>query len=280
MKGTVFSVEEFALYDGPGIRTAVFMKGCGMRCKWCHNPEGLSMAKQLVRRDGHCLKCGACENFRLLESDSMQSAAERCPQGLWRVSGEEYTPNKLAVKLLKNERILNANGGGVTFSGGECLLQSEFVAEAVRIIRDRLHIVIETGGYVSEKDFMRVIPLVDFVYFDLKLLDDKKKARLYTGADIDVILANLKRLSNSGVSFAVRMPLIPGVTDTESNYRAVGDTVKSSNADFIELLPYNKLAGSKYSSLGMDYDPCFDESKEPRVRPEFFTALGIDARVY
>jgi len=279
MKGLVFAVEEFALFDGPGIRTAVFMKGCSMRCRWCHNPEGLSSRSQLMKNINGCLKCGRCDRFFKDGCEVPPDAVSVCPKGLLRISGEEYEVEALAAKLRKNESILNLNGGGITFSGGECLLQAEFLLETISFLGGRLHIAIETGGYADNGDFRRVLEKTDFVYFDLKVMNDEL-ARKFTGRDTALILRNFRSLCDSGKQFAVRVPLIPTVTDTPENYAAIVSLVKGSGAQFVELLPYHKLAGSKYAAVGMKYDPGFDESTDPVVNTRIFGENGIDVKVY
>ena len=138
-KGIVFSIEEFAVFDGPGIRTTVFFKGCPMRCSWCHNPEGLSAKPQLIRNPNGCLRCGRCEKVLAKEISSITDEdLSVCPKKLLRVSGKEYTAGELADLLLKNEDILRMNEGGVTFSGGECLMQTEFLLETLRFLDGRL----------------------------------------------------------------------------------------------------------------------------------------------
>ncbi len=278
MKGLVFSVEEFALFDGPGIRTAVFMKGCSMRCRWCHNPEGLSPHRQLVKNPNGCIKCGRCAPF--FSCDELPpDAVSVCPKKLLRISGEEFEAKDLAVMLLKNERILCMNGGGITFSGGECLLQADFLLETIACLGGRLDIAIETGGYADNADFLRVLDKTDFVYFDLKVMDDEL-ARKFTGRDTSLIMRNFRSLCESGKPFAVRVPLIPTVTDTPKNYAAIVERVKNSGARFVELLPYNKLAGGKYASVGKKYDPGFDVSIDPVINTRIFAENGIDVKVY
>lgn len=280
MEGLVFSIEEFALFDGPGIRTTVFMKGCAMRCAWCHNPEGLSAKRQLIRNPNGCLHCGKCAPLFALTPEALtEEKIAVCPKGLLRISGKTYTAETLAGMLLKNENILNANGGGITFSGGECLLQADFLTEVLERLNGRLHIAIETGGYVSQDKFARVISNVDLVYFDLKIMDDTAAVR-YTGRDSRMISDNFHTLAQSGVPFIVRVPLIPGITDTPENYAAIVDKIKGTPVSYVELLPYNKLAGSKYAAVGMEYTPDFDETREPIVDVEIFEKNGIKVKVY
>ena len=250
MSGTVFSIEEFSIYDGPGIRTTVFLKGCPMRCRWCHNPEGQSFSPEEVKTAG---------------------GAET------RISGQIWEAEDLVKKLLKNKPILS-HGGGVTFSGGEPLSQPEFLLECLKKLKGHLHTAVQTAGNVPAEVFDEVIPWADLVLFDLKLMDPEKSLA-WTGQDNAPILRNFDALTRTGLPFIVRTPLIPGVTDTEENLGAIAGLLERYGVSGIELLPYNKMAGGKYASLGRTYDPGFDETAEPDPRTALFSAHGIEAKV-
>lgn len=278
--GIIFSIEEFSVYDGPGIRTTVFFKGCPMRCNWCHNPEGLEPRIQVVKSPNGCLHCGACE--AVCEHKDGCIACGKCiavcPRNLIRFSGVRYTVDALVKKLMKNADYLTQAGGGVTFSGGECLMQADFLAEVLVRLKGRMHTAIQTCGYAETDKFERVLSEVDYVMFDLKVMDSVQAVR-YTGRDNDLILKNFDRLSDSGVPFVVRVPLIPGVTDTEDNLKEIAERVAHSRANGVELLPYNKMAGSKYTLLGKEYRPIFDETKDLNIDTEVFHKRNIPVRV-
>jgi pyruvate formate lyase activating enzyme len=247
--GIVFDIREFTVHDGPGIRTSVFMKGCPLRCTWCHNPEGQSRQPQIIH----------------------SPAGER-------VAGNEYTAVELAALLNKQIDILKANEGGVTFSGGEPLLQSEFVAEVIDLLDDA-HVLLDTSGYASEEDFRRAAERSNLIFFDLKLID-RAAHRRYTGVDNDPILHNLRAMSGMGLPFVIRVPLVPGVTDTDSNLTAIVDTVRGlPGLVRVDLLPYNKAAGAKYESVGMEFKPDYDETRKPNVNTSIFQKANVPARV-
>ena len=150
MTGTIFSIEEFSTFDGPGIRTTVFFKGCPLRCVWCHNPEGQKFFIEYVKNTSACLRCGECEPFVSVENSEKRLTEEcrkACPHRLIRKCGETYTAEDLVKKLLKNQSILNSSGGGVTFSGGEPLAQSEFLMECCRLLKGKLHRSLQTSGF-------------------------------------------------------------------------------------------------------------------------------------
>ncbi len=247
--GIVFEIEEFAVHDGPGIRTTVFLKGCPLRCSWCHNPEGIAPGIQVLRS----------------RTDE-------------RIVGRSYTVGELAEQLNRQAGILRANQGGVTFSGGEPLAQAAFVAAVIDRL-DHLHVLLDTSGFAPEADFRQVAAKASLVHFDLKLIDAAMHRR-YTGADNDSILRNLGVLSTLGVPFVVRVPLVPGVTDTDENLAAIARTVRSlAGLVRVELLPYNRAAGGKYRACGLDFHPGFDESLPVNANLAVFTAAGIEARV-
>lgn len=249
MNGILFDIREFTLHDGPGIRTTVFMKGCPLRCSWCHNPEGQSRQPQRIR----------------------SAAGER-------LAGREYTPRQLAEILNKQAAVLAMNEGGVTFSGGEPLLQSEFVAAVIDLLGD-MHVLLDTSGYASEEEFRRVARRADLVFFDLKLMDRDLHLR-YTGCDNRPILRNLRVLSTMGVPFLVRVPLVPGVTDSNENLSAIAETVRALPGLLrVELLPYNNAAGAKYRSLGIDFNPGYDEAQQLNMNTAPFEQAGIPVKV-
>ncbi|MDR1093348.1 MAG: glycyl-radical enzyme activating protein [Clostridiales bacterium] len=278
-EGTIFSIEEFAVFDGPGIRTAVFFKGCPLRCNWCHNPEGLERAPQVVRNPNGCLACGKCAPLLGAGKTAAEDDLCVCPRGLLRISGAAYTSGALAARLLKNADILNANGGGVTFSGGECLMQAGFLEETLERLRGKVHTAAQTSGFAEAGAFDRVIRKTDLVMFDLKVMD-RALSKKYTGQYNDLILENFAALKASAAPFIARAPLIPGVTDTEENYGAILAAVKGSRALRVELLPYNKMAGGKYKLAGRKFEPMFDEGVAPRIDTGLFERNGIEASVY
>jgi pyruvate formate lyase activating enzyme len=235
--GMVCDIREFTLHDGPGIRTTVFLKGCPLRCSWCHNPEALSREPQEIRAGG----------FR-------------------RAVGSRYEAAELAALLNRQAAVLKANTGGITFSGGEPLFQARFVAEVIDRL-DGVHVVLDTCGYAEETEFRLVAAKCQLVYYDVKLIDAEAHRR-YTG------------LGEMGVPFVVRVPLIPGVTDTNANLSAIALAVRAiPGLVGVDLLPYNRAAGGKYAALGMTFRPGFDEAAEVNANPEPFAAAGIEVRI-
>ena len=233
--GTIFSIEEFAIHDGPGIRTTIFMKGCPLRCAWCHNPEGLSFEKQELNTKNGRVPCG-----------------------------EVYNSDELAERMLKNAGFFQMNGGGVTLTGGEPMAQPQFVIDFLEKI-EPLHKVIETSGYTSPSVFEKVISLVDLVLFDIKHTDPEIHKK-FTGFDNRLILNNLRILIDSGKEFIIRLPLIPGVNDTYENMMSIYSLIKNASSLIrIEFLPYHRTAGAKYEMTGQVYQPPFDPEQKPRI---------------
>ena len=222
MKGRIFEIREFTLHDGPGVRTTVFFKGCPLRCAWCHNPEGQSSEiETMVRTNGEKVVCG-----------------------------QDWTVNALADELLRNADIMSQSGGGVTFSGGEPLMQAQFLLELIPLVKGKgVHLAIETSGCASPKAYQSVVSQVDFVYQDVKLLDPDAFRR-WTSGELDVVLDNIAWLRASGVPFAFRVPCIPGVNDSAADREAF---VAFADGAKVEFLSYNTAAGAKYPMLGRAY---------------------------
>ena len=222
MTGRVFEVREFTLHDGPGVRTTVFFKGCPLRCAWCHNPEGQSTAVEMMRRrDGTTAVCG-----------------------------RDWTAADLAAELARNADIMAQSGGGVTFSGGEPLMQAAFLLELIPLLKEKgISLAIETSGAAPAADYRAVVSQLDFVYQDVKLLD-AEAFRRWTGGELSEVLANIEWLRSSGVPFVFRVPQIPGVNDTEADRAAFK---AFAAGDRMEFLPYNTAAGAKYPLFGRRY---------------------------
>ena len=252
-KGTVFDIREFTVHDGPGGRITFFLKGCPLRCTWCHNPEGQRNAKEIMVKDTLCTHCGNCKKDS--GSDTYRKYARDpagCPRGLVSVCGVEYTARDVLDRVLPLKDMLNMTEGGVTFSGGEPLLQSDFLAQSLDMLHQNgIHTAIETCGYASEEVFERIVlERCDYVMMDIKLADSVEHMR-YTGVDNALILRNANALMASGIPFVFRTPLIPDITDTQENL----DSIKAFIGDSPwEKIPYNNLAGAKYSMLGREYD--------------------------
>ena len=273
MNGTIFSIEEFSTFDGPGVRCTVFLKGCPLRCQWCHNPEGQLFQPQILRSPNGCIQCGSCSNTRMTKE-----SIPLCPQHLYRICGETISPEKLVERLSDKFWMLNTASGGITFSGGEPLSQPEFLDECLSLLKSRVHRAIQTSGYTDKNTFYRILKNTDYVLFDLKLIDSEKHKH-FTGVDNTTILNNYKTLASSGVPFVTRIPLIPGVNDTAENLTATANFISQLGVKQIDLLPYNRAAGAKYKSIGRLYSPDFNENQAPQIHEDIFEAFNIEVKV-
>ena len=267
MKGLVFDIKEFSLNDGEGIRTTVFMKGCPLSCVWCHNPEGLSAKQELYLKKSSCKHCGLCQKpCKHEDCQRFGRCLHVCPYDLVGVVGREWEAEELADKLLLQADFLKSVGGGVTFSGGEPLMQNGFVVEVLKKLDGRLHRAIETSGYADSGVFEKVVSNCDFVYMDIKIFDNEKHKK-FCGVSNEKILKNAEILKRSGVEYVFRVPLVPGITDTEENLCAIAEFAGDSP---VELLPYNHLAPAKYENAGRKFTDLIDGEKAATPRPELF----------
>lgn len=279
-KGLVFDIEEFAVYDGPGIRCAVFLKGCPLRCMWCHNPEGLEPHPQRVVTQSLCVHCNTCREVCPSPDRCIGCGrcVDVCPKGCIRIAGTRMTAGEVAARIRKQAKILALNGGGVTFSGGEVMLQSDFVV-AIRKLVPEVHALIETSAFASAETFEKVAGAMDMVIMDVKIVDPALHRR-YVGVDNAQILRNLQILKGLNKPFRIRVPLIPTVNDTPENMEATAHLLEGAHMlEKVELLRYNKAAGAKYSGVGMTYAPDFPEQQEPRIIREPFERRGIRVNI-
>ncbi len=249
MTGTVFDIKEFSVHDGPGVRTTVFMKGCPLSCKWCHNPEGLSPTPEVMVRTARCRRCGACMKPCSHEGCKPYSRCiKACPDGLVSVVGVEWSAEALAEKLMQNADFMKSSGGGVTISGGEPTMQADFVCELLCRLSG-VHRAVETCAYCTAETFMRIMDRTELVIMDIKLADAVLHKK-WCGVDNKRIIENFRILKDSGKPHIVRIPLIPDITDTADNLSAISEIVSDSP---VELLSYNPFAGAKYEGVGRVY---------------------------
>ncbi len=258
---TIFNIQRFSLHDGPGIRTTVFLKGCNLRCFWCHNPEGLTVARQLMRYPDKCIGCGKCAEvcgYRLDPAGCVGcgKCAEVCPAAARTMTGEEKTVDEVVATVLK-DRAFYAKAGGATFSGGEPLLQAEFVrACADRLTAEGIPCAIETAACLPWEKIEAVLPALSLVIMDLKHHDPQAFAE-YCGGRLEIVIENMVRIARSGIEYWVRIPLIPGVNADPEHISKIGAlicaTVGEHLPGVVELMPFHALGGSKYDALGKDY---------------------------
>ena len=283
LTGLVVDIKEGAIHDGPGIRQTVFLKGCPLSCKWCHNPEGLALLPELVISPSGCRQCGKCmavcpkgpaeaSPYRPESCDACGLCVEACPERIRRIAGERVTSQELAFRLMKNAAYYASVGGGVTFSGGEPLMQADFVIETLSLLGPGIHKAVETSGYSSPADFKAFPGAFDLIMMDLKLMDDALHTA-YTCRSNRMILDNARTLCAGSTPFIIRIPVIPGVNDNEEHYGAVARLIAGAPSLVgVELLPYHKTAGAKYAMMGKHYHPGFDTGKS------VYTDFGVFER--
>ena len=268
-RGIIFNIKKYAIHDGPGIRTTVFLKGCPLSCWWCHNPEGISSRPHLVYRRDLCVGCGECadgcaKNAISLTPEGMWTdaslcklcgvCAEVCPAEAREFIGQIQEAARIMEMIEKDIPFFDESGGGVTFSGGEPLFQPAFLLELLDACgRKGIHRTVDTSGYADKDILMAVAEKTDLFLFDLKMMDPEKHKR-FTGVSNEKILSNLVYLAREGASISIRIPLIPGINDDEKNIEQTATFVeKLPNVRDIHILPYHDAARNKYEKLGMTY---------------------------
>ncbi len=277
MNSLIFDIKEFGLHDGSGLRTTVFFKGCPLKCVWCHNPEGQSFIKEISKNQSKCTSCGLCKKpCNHEECKGSGLCLKICPNDNIKAIGQEFTPESLSEKLLKNKVFLQK--GGVTFSGGEPLCQSEFILETIKHLQG-IKTAVETCGYVKQEDFIRVTDKIDDIFMDIKLIDENEHIK-HTGVSNKLILENIKAILTKRFVI-IRIPLIPSLTDTDKNLQGIADFLAPyKNNVKVELIPYNKMTGAKYKNLGKEYNPPFNENATLNKNIGIFTERGITATAY
>ena len=255
--GLVFNVQRFSLQDGPGVRSTVFMKGCPLACAWCHNPESQSPEPQIVRMRHRCMVCGLCSEQELTEpvvADRDDEDVEACPTGALQAVGERMTVPALVERLLRDRIFFDESGGGVTFSGGEPLLQAPFVTEALAWLRrEGVHTALDTCGFARWPDLEAAAAQSSLVLYDLKLMDEERH-HAATGVSNRIILQNLKTLSEVHGAIWIRVPIIPGVNDDEANLSATAAFLAPlAGIRQVDLLPYHPTGEAKFARVGMAY---------------------------
>ena len=264
MKGLIFSIKRYSVHDGPGIRVTFFMKGCPLRCIWCHNPEGISPLPEKV-----------------IQTNRVGGKAFSKEE----VAGRFYTVKEI-IDILDKERVfIDQSGGGVTFSGGEPLLQSEFLIEALKTCKaNGYHTAVDTSGYTSTENYMKILPFTDLFLFDIKQLDDLRHIEV-TGVSNQLILENYRFLLENAREMMLRIPVIPGINNDKDHILSLVKLIiayRTPALKKINLLPYNKIGSSKYKRFNRinKMEGLEPPSKEEMgLLKEMFTGTGVKIKI-
>lgn len=266
MTATIFDIQRSSFVDGPGIRTTVFFKGCNMRCAWCHNPESQSPKKEMLFHKNRCINCGKCKEkcaYSLEICSFCEKCTIVCPSDAREICGKEYTVDALLTEILKDKVYYEQSGGGVTLSGGECMLKIDFLEILLKKCKENgIHTALDTAGHVPFEYFERVLPYTDLFLYDVKCFDTELHAR-YTGVTNKLILENLGRLLSLGTPMWIRIPVISGVNDTSEEMAKIRHFLATyGTPERIELLPYHALGEHKYEALGRSAPHFLPPTKE------------------
>lgn len=289
LKGLVFDVQKFAIHDGGGIRTNVFLKGCPLQCLWCSNPESLASKPEITFVTNNCIGCGKC--LEVCPAGAIRQAetagediiidrerctlcgqcAKHCYAGAINIIGRYISVPELMQIIERDRKFYEQSGGGVTFSGGEPTAQPEFLKAALAEIQKRgIHTAIETSSFLPWDIYASILQHVDLVLTDIKHMDDTEHKRL-TGVSNQLILDNLRNISRLGIPVRIRLPLIPGINDSDRNLEATADFVQQlNNVQSLDILPYHRLGEMKWRQLDLSY---------PLKGVESQTLEQVDARL-
>lgn len=289
-KARILSFKRFEIHDGDGIRTTLFFKGCPLHCKWCHNPESLSYKREKMYDAKLCVDCMRC--IKLCEANIIENGKHIfvrenctlcgrceaiCPQRAFETAGIDLTPREIAEELLKDEIFMKNSGGGVTFSGGEPLMQAELCAEIAKLLKERdINIAIDTSAAVSRDAIDAVLPYADTFLFDIKAINEEVHIHC-TGASNKNILENIKYVDGVGKQLEIRYPYVPTMNDGE--WESIAAFVRElKNVKLLRILPYHNYADRKYNCLGLCYpsaDISLPSLEEVSSVAEKMKALGL-----
>jgi len=293
----IFDIQRFCLHDGPGIRTTVFFKGCPLRCGWCQNPESLRREPELAFLKSRCSGCGDCVGACPEGAITMNGAiriehnackacgkcAEFCTPGALRIVGRKWSAGELAEEVFRDKDYFSESGGGVTLSGGEPLTQAVFVSKfCERMKHEGIDVLVETCGKFRWDSVVSLFPLVDMVYYDLKIMHPERH-KLYTGVNNCTILDNFTRLTEMGRSVQARMPVIPGVNDDVENITATARFLRERGHSTVHCLPFHSMGTSKLEAIDSPCEGMYLESADETVMnrvKRIFQEERIDARIY
>lgn len=266
--GYIFDIKKFSINDGPGIRTTVFFQGCPLDCPWCHNPEGRSVERVLMYRANRCTLCGECAKACKRDAISINGhvvtdrercntcgkCIEVCYTGAREISGHRVSVDEVMAQVERDRPFYEQSGGGVTFSGGEPLMQPRFLKKLLLACHEAgIHTAVDTSGCCNWDDLDDIRDLTDLFLYDLKLMDEVRH-REVMGVSNRQILENLKRLSAAGSALYIRIPLIPGINDDESNLRQTAEFISGlKGVTSVEIMGYHEIGLSKYQALDLPY---------------------------
>ena len=255
-KAIFFDIQRNSFVDGPGIRTTVFFKGCNLKCAWCHNPESQSAKPQMMFYKDKCTGCGKCKSvcpYHLEQCELCGKCTLYCPVDARKVCGKEHTVDEVLKEVLKDQAFYETSGGGVTFSGGECMLQIDFLAEILKKCKENgIHTAVDTAGHIPFESFEKILPYTDLFLYDIKIFDSQKHKQ-YVGVGNELILENLKKLFERKAKLWIRIPIIPDVNDSIEEIQKIKDFLKTiGTPEKIELLPYHAMGENKYRAIGKE----------------------------
>jgi len=256
LTATLFDIERNAFADGPGIRTTVFFKGCNLRCAWCHNPESQKRERELAFFESRCTHCGKCQEKcpNHLEKCTLCGACTTyCPTDARKIYGKEMSVDEVMEEILRDRAFYESSGGGVTFSGGECMLQIDFLEEILKKCKENgIHTAVDTAGHVPYEYFERILPYTNLFLYDVKCFDSDTHKK-YTGVGNERILENLGRLLQSGAHVWIRIPTIPTVNADEDEMSKIKAFLDANGVpEKVELLPYHTMGEGKCLALGKE----------------------------